>query len=162
MMRYFKGGPSASSKIVQMITRNWVVNCKLNKYQPAVMKYFLLANMLWLLYSCDGGRNAGSSATPEIGKDSVPGCIRELIDKRIKEAPGRTLPLQVDEYLYNGKSVFLVTEDCCDQFNDLYDADCTLRCAASGGFTGKGDGKCPGFAEAAKLVKTVWKKEAGK
>ncbi len=126
------------------------------------MKYFLLANMLWLLYSCECGRKAGSSAAPETLKDSVPVCIRTLIDKRIKEAPPRTLPLQVDEYLYNGKSVYLITEDCCDQFNSLYDADCVLLCAASGGLTGKGDGKCPGFADAAKLVKTVWKKEAGK
>lgn len=126
------------------------------------MKYFLLATMLWSLYSCDGGRKTGSSGTaderPEAVKDSVPACVRKLIDDGKKDLPP-TPPLQVDEYVYNGKKVFLFTADCCDQFNVVYDEDCKRLCAASGGITGRGDGNCVDFEKKATYVKVVWKKE---
>ena len=73
-----------------------------------------------------------------------------------KEIPPNP-PLQVDEYLYNGKKVFLFTAPCCDFFNMVYDDSCKAVCAPSGGITGKGDGKCEDFATTAKFVKSIWK-----
>ena len=46
---------------------------------------------------------------------------------------------------------------CCDQYNNLYDSDCNLICAPSGGYTGKGDQKCLDFFDKAKHVKLIWK-----
>jgi hypothetical protein len=90
------------------------------------------------------------------GKDSIPVCVRKLIDAGNKNEPS-TAPWQVDEYLYNGKKVFLFTAQCCDQFNTLYDISCNVICAPTGGFTGRGDGRCPDFGSTAKFVKLIWK-----
>ncbi|CAF0851711.1 unnamed protein product [Rotaria sordida] len=64
--------------------------------------------------------------------------------------------LRIDNYLYNGKMAYLVTSNCCDQFNPLYDGECNQICAPSGGFTGRGDGNCPDFDETAKQLGNVW------
>jgi hypothetical protein len=65
--------------------------------------------------------------------------------------------IKVDEYVYNNRRAFLFTAECCDHFNMLYDDSCKVICAASGGFTGQGDGKCDDFTKAAKFIKLIWK-----
>lgn len=85
-------------------------------------------------------------------------CIQQKI-AAIKAQPKWNPPAQVDEYLYNGKRVYLFSSDCCDQYNQLYDASCNYICAPSGGITGKGDGKCSDFKTAAQFIRTVWKDE---
>lgn len=90
--------------------------------------------------------------------DAIPVCIQQKIEA-IKAEPKWNPPAEVDEYLYNGKHVFLFSSNCCDQYNILYDENCEVICAPSGGLTGKGDGKCADFAESAKHVKLIWKDE---
>lgn len=94
----------------------------------------------------------------EIYSDSIPVCVQRLIDAGKKEDPP-TSPVQVDEYLYKGQKVYLLTAQCCDFYNEVYDTSCVKICAPTGGFTGKGDGKCPDFSEEAKLIKTIWKEK---
>jgi hypothetical protein len=89
-------------------------------------------------------------------KTLVPSCIQARIDT-IKQQPRWNPPAEVTEYRYNGKRVFLFSSNCCDQYNEVVDESCQYICAPSGGFTGKGDGKCPDFGEKAELVKVVWK-----
>ncbi len=88
-------------------------------------------------------------------KDPVPACVQALIDKGTKEP--MDAPVQIDEYSYNGKKVYLFIAQCCDQYNMLYDDSCKAICAPSGGFTGRGDGKCKDFDSTAKHVKLIWK-----
>ena len=95
------------------------------------------------------------------GKSKLPDCISDFIKKSSKNAPA-DLPVQNDEYSYKGKKVYLYTAPCCDQFNVLYDDKCKVICSASGGITGRGDGKCPDFSKEGKFVKTVWKNPASK
>jgi hypothetical protein len=113
--------------------------------------------------ACCGSKKTGSGTNnylSETGmKDSVPACVRKLIDDAGKEIPPN-LPVQVDEYMYNGKKVFLFTAQCCDQFDVVYDESCKRICAPSGGITGKGDMTCNDFLEKAKFVKPVWKNAA--
>ncbi len=90
--------------------------------------------------------------------DSLPSCVQLLIDNGSKEEPPNA-PMQVDEYLYNEKTVFLSIAQCCDQFDVLYDEECNKICSPSGGFTGRGDGKCTEFFKEAKLIKTIWKEK---
>ena len=45
--------------------------------------------------------------------------------------------------VFNGTSLYLLNSPCCDFVNYLYTADGKVFCAPSGGFTGRGDGKCP-------------------
>jgi hypothetical protein len=68
-------------------------------------------------------------------------------------------PAQVYEYIFNGKTVFLFSSNCCDQYNMAFDEKCNYVCAPSGGITGKGDGKCTDFNAVAKEIRLVWKDE---
>jgi hypothetical protein len=99
-----------------------------------------------------------SSSTCNKAMVAVPPCIQTKINE-IKMQAKWNPPAQVDEYLYNGKRVFLFTSDCCDQYNTAYDVECNVVCAPSGGITGKGDGKCADFAANAKHIRLVWKDE---
>lgn len=122
------------------------------------MKYLLILLLVPLFSASKCGEhkkeNAGQENT-EAAKDSIPACVQKLIDAGSKEIPDA--PLQVDEYLYKNKKVFLLTAQCCDQFNILYDDSCKAICAPSGGFTGRGDGKCTDFDSTAKHIKLLWK-----
>ena len=89
-------------------------------------------------------------------KKSIPACVKQKIDLIQKETRWNP-PAEVNEYNYEGKQLYLFSSNCCDQYNSLYDIDCNIICAPSGGFTGKGDGKCNGFFEKAKHIKLIWK-----
>jgi hypothetical protein len=89
-------------------------------------------------------------------KDAVPTCIQQRIEQ-IQKEPKWNPPAEVNEYSFDGKRVYLFTSPCCDQYNNLYDNDCNLICAPSGGYTGKGDRKCLDFFEKAKHIKLIWK-----
>ena len=112
------------------------------------MKYFLLILAVPALF----GKHCGEN------KNKIPACIQKKIDDIKAEAKWNP-PAEVNEYIYNGQHVFLFSSNCCDQYIQLYDDSCNYLCAPSGGFTGKGDGKCADFSEKAKHVKLVWKDE---
>lgn len=57
--------------------------------------------------------------------------------------PAHTAPHAAFALPYLGGTAYLLTTSCCDQFNPLYDARGVVICHPSGGFTGRGDGKCP-------------------
>jgi hypothetical protein len=95
------------------------------------------------------------------GDKKIPECIQKKIDS-IKAMPVWNPPAEIHEYTYNGKRVFLISADCCDFFATAVDNDCNYICAPSGGFTGKGDGKCKDFVENAKMVRIVWKDDRTK
>ena len=86
----------------------------------------------------------------------IPDCVQQRIDA-IKAEPKWNPPAEINEYVYKGQHVFLVTANCCDQFIMLYDGSCRPICAPGGGYTGKGDGKCADFNETAHHVRLVWK-----
>ena len=88
--------------------------------------------------------------------ERIPSCISQKIEV-IKAQPKWNPPAEVNEYLYNGKRVFLFSSNCCDQYNELFDENCTYICAPSGGITGSGDRKCTDFNTSAKHVKLIWK-----
>lgn len=90
------------------------------------------------------------------GSGEIPTCIQQKINS-IKAQPKWNPPAEVWEYTYAGKTVYLFSSDCCDQYNTVYDANCNYVCAPSGGLTGKGDGKCEDFNANARQVKLVWK-----
>lgn len=92
------------------------------------------------------------------GVDKIPACIQQKIDS-IKAQPKWNPPATVYEYKYNGRTVFLFSANCCDQYSEVYDEQCNYVCAPGGGFTGKGDRKCEDFLQKAKEVRLVWKDE---
>ena len=122
------------------------------------MKYLLILLVFPFLSASECGKKKKKKIEDnrEAVKDSIPVCVRKLIDDANKEMPPNA-PVQVDEYSYNGKTVFLLTAPCCDQFNTLYDDSCKMICSPSGGITGRGDRKCDNFSKNASFVKLVWK-----
>jgi hypothetical protein len=88
----------------------------------------------------------------------IPTCIQQQVDS-IKAQPKWNPPAEIDEYVYDGRTVYVVSAPCCDIYNKVVDANCNYLCAPSGGITGKGDGKCKDFQQQAKFVKVVWKDE---
>lgn len=112
------------------------------------MKYILLITSILLL----------TAATCRKALRPLPVCIQQKINE-IKAEPKWNPPAEVNEYLYNGKHVFLFSSDCCDQYTMLYDETCNALCAPSGGFAGTGDNKCTDFLEKAKHLRLVWKDE---
>jgi len=85
-------------------------------------------------------------------------CIQQKIDS-IKKQPRWNPPATVNEYIYKGKTVYLFSSNCCDQYNIVYNNQCNYICAPSGGYTGKGDFKCEDFNASAMHVRLVWKDE---
>ena len=59
-----------------------------------------------------------------------------------EHAPADAEAEQILALSYGGGSAYLFVAPCCDQFNVLYDATGQRLCAPSGGFTGRGDGRC--------------------
>lgn len=84
-----------------------------------------------------------------------PVWLESFLDTREAE---NNLPHEIWEYEYLHKTVYYVIAQCCDQFNILLDEKGNEMCLPDGGFTGKGDGKCPDFLDKRKNGKLIWEK----
>ncbi|HEX8460319.1 MAG TPA: hypothetical protein VF623_02770 [Segetibacter sp.] len=127
------------------------------------MKYLLFYIFYTVLvFSCNSKIKPNESNVAEVKsttKDSaVPSCIQYKIDS-IKSQPVWNPPAEIHEYEYNGKRMFAMSAPCCDFFNTVFDENCNYICAPSGGFTGRGDGKCTDFFKVGKHVRLIWKDE---
>jgi len=58
---------------------------------------------------------------------------------------------------YGNGVAYYVKAGCCDQLDPLVDARGVLVCYPSGGFTGRGDGKCPGALPPETERREVWR-----
>jgi hypothetical protein len=75
----------------------------------------------------------------------------------LQAKPKQNPAAEITEYQFQGQTVYLVSSDCCDQFNYLYNACGDIICAPGGGITGKGDGQCPDFSAQATNARVVWR-----
>jgi hypothetical protein len=114
--------------------------------QINIMKIFLRPFAIFFL-SC-------SATQSQI--QNVPSCINNKIES-FKKQPKQNPPRSITQYTYKDKKVYYITEPCCDQFSEVFDNNCNLLGHPDGGYTGKGDGKLPGFKEDAKDEKLIWK-----
>src|SRR5215831_10419738 len=71
----------------------------------------------------------------------IPPCIQDKIEA-IQQQSKFNPPATVYRYLFQDKYVYLFSSNCCDQYNYVYDKDCKVICAPSGGIAGQGDGRC--------------------
>ncbi len=90
-------------------------------------------------------------------KDPYPQCISDKIEN-IKNQPVQNPPIEVYKWDVNDGVFYYFTAACCDQFSFVYDSNCKLICAPSGGLTGRGDGNCPEFGSDIKRT-LIWKDE---
>ena len=89
--------------------------------------------------------------------ESAPVDCVETIIAEIERKPVQDPPTIIWQFTYEGEAVYYIPAPCCDQFNPVYNANCTLICHPDGGLTGKGDGKCNDFFSLAKNKRIIWK-----
>lgn len=82
-------------------------------------------------------------------------CIETKIEE-FKRSEVSNPPREVWQWVTGGITYYYVTSNCCDDYNFLYDVNCNEVCAPDGGFPGKGDGRCPEFAEPIEM-QLVWR-----
>ena len=117
-------------------------------------------------FSCKGPKTAAAQEQPapegsKVVADSLPVCVTALIEK-FKSEDVTNPPMSITRYKYKGKTVYLTSAPCCDNFSDLYNDSCRLIGHPTGGFTGRGDGNFPDFSKEITEEKLLWKDPRGK
>lgn len=119
------------------------------------MKFFIYCLGAWIvMFTC--GKKMSQQSFGAV--DNIPACIQQKIDS-IKKLPVGNPPVEIHEYNYAERKVYLISATCCDFLSIAVDSNCNYVCAPAGGFTGKGDRKCIDFLEKAKHLRLVWKDE---
>ncbi len=90
-----------------------------------------------------------------------PDWVNELIIT-FRSMPVGNPPQSIWRYEYRGEVVYYVPPQCCDQYSVLFDQEGNVICAPDGGFSGRGDGRCPDFFAARTSEKLVWKDPRGR
>ncbi len=104
----------------------------------------------------DGSDRATSTPSTRVEVAGLPEWLRiRLADYDAQ--PGAAAPRAVYEVAYGNGIAYYTLAGCCDQFDPLVDAKGVLVCYPSGGFTGRGDGKCPGALPPETERREVWR-----
>ena len=104
----------------------------------------------------DGSDRAGSAPSTRTEVTGLPEWLRiRLADYDAQ--PGPAAPRAVFQVRYGDGVAYWVQAGCCDQLDPLIDARGVLLCYPSGGFTGRGDGKCPQALPPVADRREVWR-----
>ena len=90
----------------------------------------------------DGSDRASASPSTRVEVAGLPEWLRIRLGDYDAQ-PGPAAPRAVYEVRFGDGVAYYVKAGCCDQLDPLVDARGVLVCYPSGGFTGRGDGKCP-------------------
>lgn len=63
---------------------------------------------------------------------------------------------RIIRFKFENKTVYYLPPICCDIPSRLLDADGQMLCSPDGGFTGRGDGRCPDFHKARREEQLMW------
>ena len=77
--------------------------------------------------------------------DTWPDAAKQFQAARAGHPQPGTLLLRAPQ----GRVAILLAAPCCDHFNPLFDEKGHKICAPSGGFAGRGDGRCPAWVAGA-------------
>ncbi|MCX7048319.1 MAG: hypothetical protein NTX50_22895 [Candidatus Sumerlaeota bacterium] len=90
-----------------------------------------------------------------------PEWLGALIAK-FESAPAGNPQRRIYRYEYKGQTVYYVPPQSADRFSVLYDAQGKVIGAPDGGFTGRGDGRCPDFFKERKNEQLIWQDKRGR
>jgi hypothetical protein len=125
------------------------------------MKFYLLFLAIVILSSCKYlDLPSGTPKSIEIKILDLPSGTPKSIEMKIKDISRdgvRNPPASVWQYNYQDQIVYYIPPHCCDIPSELFDANGNLICSPDGGFTGKGDNKCPDFFTTRTEEKLIWK-----
>jgi hypothetical protein len=92
------------------------------------------------------GALVACASPPQAAPPPVSASTSSLAKLPSRSLEKRTEPLV--RHVLHGKVYYFLRSPCCDLANHLYDEHGNYVCAPSGGFSGRGDGKCPALREA--------------
>lgn len=98
---------------------------------------------------------AACSAHNPAAPERFPPFVESLI-RQLSAEPAANPPASITRYDYRGQVVYYVPPRCCDIPGDLYLPDGTRLCQPDGGFSGRGDGRCPDFFSERRNEQIVW------
>ena len=104
----------------------------------------------------DGSDRASSSPSTRVEVAGLPEWLRIRLGDYDAQ-PGPAAPRTVWQVRYGDGLAYYVQAGCCDQLDPLVDARGVLVCYPTGGFTGRGDGKCPGALPPVAERREVWR-----
>lgn len=119
------------------------------------MKAVILFALVIVLSACTLQVPTTVPPTPTQTSAGTPAWLTKMIAEYASK-PVERPPASIYRYDYQGQLVYYVPPPCCDQYSRLFDASGQLLCAPDGGFTGRGDGKCPDFIDRRKNEFLVW------
>ena len=119
------------------------------RFVPAMAMFLAL-----LCVSCAEG-DPRPPPPPDSSSASLPEWLRIKI-AQFEASPADRAPLGVWRITHNGQPAFYLLSPCCDQYNPLFSAKGSEICNPSGGFTGRGDGKCPKPMDQGTKAALVW------
>lgn len=99
--------------------------------------------------------SAASTSRPSPSSTSLPEWLRVKIGQ-YEALPADRAPLGIWRITHNGQPAYYLYSPCCDQHNPLFSAGGKEVCNPSGGFTGRGDGKCPQPMDQGTKATLVW------
>lgn len=98
-------------------------------------------------------------AQPKPQRD-VPPWVSALIAK-LESEPVANPPAFIARYVYRGDTVYYLPPRCCDIPSEVFNKVGEVICAADGGMTGGGDGRCADFFETRREESVVWRDRRG-
>lgn len=101
-----------------------------------------------------GQQESLAHSSMNVVNDSIPPCVRKRI---VETQTGVTAARigSVEEYEYNGKKVYYLTTECCDNSILLVDSNCKLICKPYAGIRGS-DSKCKTIMPQLTNRKIIW------
>ncbi|MCI5059120.1 MAG: hypothetical protein MRY83_23610 [Flavobacteriales bacterium] len=126
---------------------------------------FLFLFLMLFSFSCKNKEQIANDGVvteeqkKEVKKDPIvknESCI-DLKINEFKSSEKKNPPIQIHQYYYKDKVVYLVSSYCCDIPSRVFDESCNLVCEPDGGFTGNGDGRCSDFYDVATKKTLIWK-----
>jgi uncharacterized protein DUF6970 len=112
----------------------------------------ILAACVFLTAAACAEKNPAAPEQPE--------WLASLIHE-LETQPVANPPAFIARYEFNGGPVYYLPARCCDIMGTVFQANGAILCHPDGGFTGKGDGRCPTFFADRANEQIVWRDPRG-
>ena len=119
---------------------------------PSQPNGLLVAALLLVVAGCNSSGDSTSDSAP----DRLPPWLAKLT-KQIVQEDITDPPSQIFRFRYKQKTVYYRTPYCCDVVGTLYNAKGDALCYPTGGYTGRGDGRCQDFVRTRSNCAAIWR-----
>lgn len=126
----------------------------------AVSKVFIASFVILLASSVCAHQSAPDAKATQPAAQPAAAPLPEWISALITQYERERIAnpqREIFRYKFDGKIVYYVPPICCDIPSQLFNEEGQLMCYPDGGFTGRGDDRCPTFHRLKRAEQLVWK-----